>query len=71
MAHTTLRVTGMTCAHCVRAVTTALEAAPGVKRAQVDLQSGRAVIDYDEKRVTPRQLANAVMEEGYTAEETT
>jgi copper chaperone len=71
MGQTTLKVSGMTCTHCVRAVTTALEAAPGVTRAQVDLQSGRAVVDYDEKRVTPRELANVVMEGGYAAEETT
>ena len=61
----------MSCVHCVHAVTTALESAPGVTRAQVDLQRGRAVVDYDETRVTPRELANVVMDEGYTAEETT
>lgn len=71
MAQTTLKVTGMSCTHCVRAVMTALEGARGVTRAQVDLQLGRAVVDYDESRVTPRELANVVMDEGYTAEETT
>jgi copper chaperone len=71
MAQATLKVTGMSCTHCVHAVTAALEAAPGVKRAQVDLQAGRAVVDYDETRVTPRQLANVVADEGYAAEETT
>jgi copper ion binding protein len=71
MAQATLKVRGMSCNHCVHAVTTALEAAPGVTRAQVDLQQGRAVIDYDESRVTPRELASVVMDEGYEAEETT
>jgi copper chaperone len=71
MAQTTLKVSGMTCAHCVRAVTTALEAAPGVRRAEVDLQRGRAVVEFDETRVSPRELASVVLDEGYAAEETT
>jgi copper chaperone len=66
-----LKVSGMSCGHCVQAVTTALENAPGVTRAQVDLQRGRAVVEYDETRVTPRQLASVVMDEGYGAEEAT
>ena len=71
MATTTLKVSGMTCQHCVRAVTQALESQDGVTDAQVDLQAGRARVEYDEGRVTPDQLANAVTDEGYTAEEAT
>jgi copper chaperone len=69
MATTTLKVTGMSCEHCVRAVTNALKETAGVREAQVDLKGGRAVVDYDEGKTNPRQLANAVMDEGYTAEE--
>jgi copper ion binding protein len=69
MATATLKVTGMTCQHCVRAVTGALEAHEGVTRAQVDLQAGRAVVEYDESSTSARELANVVAEEGYEAEE--
>jgi copper chaperone len=69
MATTTLKVHGMTCDHCVRSVRQALESQEGVARADVDLQAGRANVDFDESRVTPRELANAVAEEGYEAEE--
>ena len=69
MATTTLKVSGMTCQHCVRAVTQALESQDGVTDTQVDLEAGRARVEYDEGRVTPDQLANAVTDEGYTAEE--
>ena len=65
----TLKVKGMSCGHCVNAVTGALEQVPGVKSAVVDLQAGRAQVDYDETRATPAELVGAVMEEGYTAEE--
>ena len=70
MATATLKVTGMSCEHCVRAVTSALQDTDGVRRAEVDLKAGRAVVDYDESKTSPRALANAVMDEGYSAEET-
>ena len=69
MSTATLKVTGMSCDHCVRAVTAALQKSPGVRSAQVDLKAGRATVDYDEQQTSPRVLANAVMDEGYTAEE--
>lgn len=69
MATATLKVTGMSCDHCVRAVTSALKNSAGVREAQVDLKGGKAVVEYDESAVTPRELANAVMDEGYSAEE--
>lgn len=69
MATATLKVTGMSCEHCVRAVTQALKGSDGVRDARVDLTAGKAVVDYDEGKTTPRALANAVMDEGYTAEE--
>ncbi|HJQ63003.1 MAG TPA: copper ion binding protein [Burkholderiales bacterium] len=71
MAKTTLKISGMTCQHCVRAVTQALESQEGVSRAEVDLQAGRAEVEYDAGRVTPASLATAVMDEGYSAEEVT
>lgn len=68
MATTTLKVDGMTCGHCVQAVTKALKGTEGVSNAQVDLQAGRAQVEYDESRTEPRALAEVVTEEGYTAE---
>ncbi len=68
MATTTLKVGGMSCGHCVMAVTNALKGVPGVKDAKVDLQGGRAVVEYDAP-ATPRDLVGAVLEEGYTAEQ--
>ncbi len=58
-------ITGMTCGHCVRAVTGALAKVPGVARVQeVDLERGEALVEGspDEQAV----LA-AVREEGYEA----
>lgn len=69
MARTKLNVTGMTCHHCARAVTSALEGVDGVRSARVDLDALTALIDYDEARTDPQRLAAAVAEAGYTAEE--
>ena len=60
----TLEITGMTCGHCVRAVTAALRAVPGVTAVDVKLEDGRARIAGD---ADPAQLIAAVAAEGYRA----
>ncbi len=42
---TTARINGMTCAHCVRAVFTALGGVEGVSRADVSV--GQAIVEHD------------------------
>lgn len=69
MATATLKVTGMSCEHCVRAVTEALENTAGVQRAKVDLEAGSARVEYDESKTSPRELAASVLNGGYEAEE--
>lgn len=59
---TTATIKGMTCAHCVRAVFTALGGVPGIERADVSI--GRAVIEHDGS-VTPDQIRDAVAVAGY------
>lgn len=41
----TIKVKGMSCAHCVKAVTSALEAIDGVGHVQVSLERGEAAFD--------------------------
>lgn len=60
----TLQVGGMTCEHCVRAVTKALEAVAGVETAEVSLTGGRARVDGE---ADPQALLRAVAKEGYEA----
>ncbi|MEU9826982.1 heavy-metal-associated domain-containing protein [Micromonospora chersina] len=40
----TYAVAGMTCEHCVRAVTEELSALPGVEEVRIDLASGTATV---------------------------
>ena len=66
MAHSTLKIQGMTCNHCVTRVAKALKAVPGVQDAQVDLRKAEAVVTYDETKVALEKLSFAVIEAGYT-----
>ena len=63
---TTFHVEGMTCGHCVRHVTKALEAVPGVSRSEVDLDRGRATVEHDPS-VTAASLIAALADAGYDA----
>ncbi len=60
-----LRVSGMTCAHCVRAVSAAVAAVPGVSHVSVDLESGRVRL---EGTPDPADVRAAIEAEGYQAE---
>jgi copper chaperone CopZ len=64
MTTTTVTVTGMTCDHCVRAVSTEVGGLPGVTGVEVDLASGRVTIESAEA-LDPAVLAAAVDEAGY------
>lgn len=64
LATQTFAVAGMSCAHCVQAVTAELAKLPGVLDVQVDLASGVATVRSD--RELPREaVAAAVDEAGY------
>ena len=61
-----IKVTGMTCNHCVMAVKKALERTPGIERVvEVSLERGEAIV---EGRPDPRAVVAAIEEEGYQAE---
>jgi copper chaperone len=60
-----LDITGMTCDHCVHAVTGALKEVQGVSDATVSLEEKKAVVTADEVDISA--LIAAVEEEGYTA----
>ena len=61
-----LEIQGMTCMHCVKAVTEALSGVPGVTKVQdVNLEKGTAAV---EGSPAPDALVAAVKEAGYQAE---
>jgi copper chaperone len=59
-----LKITGMTCAHCVQSVTRALQGVPGVDKAEVDLAGGVAHV---RGQADSAALIAAVQDAGYVA----
>ena len=66
MESTVLKITGMTCEHCVRAVQKSLLAVPGVKKAEVSLADKKAILSHDGP-LNIKEAIQAVENEGYTA----
>ncbi len=65
MTSLTLSISGMTCGHCVAAVSNALKSVEGVQ--VEDVRIGTAKVQYDESKVSAAHLAQLVTEEGYVA----
>ena len=65
MATATYRVEGMTCDHCVHAVTTELLLVPGVEAVRVDLGDGTVEVVSAEP-LSDDDVRDAVDEAGYT-----
>ncbi|HEV3105256.1 MAG TPA: heavy-metal-associated domain-containing protein [Trinickia sp.] len=62
------KVEGMSCQHCVAAVTNAIHAHDPGARVQVELQDGRVRVDSGERA---EQLAAAITDAGYTVKSVT
>lgn len=65
MQHLTLHIEGMSCGHCLNAVSRALTALPGVELESVRM--GRADLRYDERQLNPARIEAAVADAGYRA----
>ena len=60
-----LSIAGMTCEGCVKSVTKALCAVPGVTRVDVSLDRGEAVILHDPAQAPLSKLRTAVEDAGF------
>ena len=61
---TTIKIKGMSCNHCVMAVTRALNEIEGIKNVKVDLAKGEA--DFDEVKPVDMDLVRkAIRKAGY------
>lgn len=59
-----IKIKGMSCQHCVMAVTRALNSVDGIKDVKVDLASGVATFE-ETKAVDPALIAGAIKKAGY------
>lgn len=63
MKSTTLKVEGMSCAHCVNSVEGALKGLGA--DAKVDLAGGSVAVSYDEGKLSLTAIKDAIEEQGY------
>lgn len=61
---TTIRIKGMTCPHCVMAVTKVLSGIEGIRDVRVDLEKGEAVFS-EEKPLDRALIRERIAKAGY------
>ncbi|HLR51458.1 MAG TPA: copper chaperone CopZ [Candidatus Avamphibacillus sp.] len=65
MKELTLDVKGMSCAHCKSSVEGALGELDGVSSIDVNLDTGKVDVKYDEAKVSAGAMREAVEDQGY------
>jgi copper chaperone len=65
MTKTIINVDGMSCEHCVKAVTGAISALSGVSSVLVSLENNTATVEYDASASSLEAIKAAIVEEGY------
>jgi len=66
---TTTPAFGMSCEHCVRAVTNALNGIEGVKDVTASLEDKNAQIVFDDELTNPGAFESVIIEEGFQVTE--
>ncbi|WP_243544520.1 heavy-metal-associated domain-containing protein [Pseudodesulfovibrio tunisiensis] len=64
----TIKINGMSCQHCVKSVTEALQQIDGITDVKVDLLAGTATYD-EEKSVDPATVRDAIIRIGFEVAE--
>ncbi|MFT3952608.1 MAG: cation transporter [Oscillospiraceae bacterium] len=62
---TIIKVGGMSCGNCVKAVKTAVEALAGVESAAVDLESGLATVTHDPAQAPVAAIKEVIESKGF------
>lgn len=65
MATKELKIEGMSCDHCKKAVTDALKEVSGIDSVNVDLEVGKAIVTFDPAQASEELMKEAVEEAGY------
>jgi copper chaperone len=61
-----LKVEGMSCEHCAKAVTNAVSGISGTQDVSVDLKGGTVSFNFDSGKAALDVIEAAISEEGYT-----
>jgi copper ion binding protein len=67
MEKTTIDVQGMSCEHCVKAVTDAVKDLDGVDKVKVSLKKNSATVKYDDAKIELDGIKSAIRQAGFEA----
>ncbi len=65
MEKAVIKVEDMSCEHCVKAVTNAVAALPGIGSVAVSLDAGTATVEYDSNIVGLAKIKAEIEDQGY------
>lgn len=65
MGKNSIQVEGMSCEHCVKAITRAVEALPGIREVAVDLEAGTVAVEHDSVQSPLEKIMFEIEEQGY------
>jgi len=65
MAKTVINVDGMSCEHCVKAITSAVGAVPGVSGVSVDLDGKTVTVEHDPEKAPIDKIKFEIEDQGY------
>ncbi|NLZ82812.1 MAG: copper chaperone CopZ [Clostridiales bacterium] len=65
MENSIINVEGMSCQHCVNAITNGVGGLEGVNKVQVSLENKTVSIDYNSDKVTLDKIKAEIEEQGY------
>lgn len=65
MEKTTLKVEGMSCGHCVKAVESSVGELAGVKGVKVDLENGLVNVEFNKQEVSLETIKETIDDQGY------
>ncbi|MEI0604120.1 heavy-metal-associated domain-containing protein [Brachyspira alvinipulli] len=67
MKNVTIKINGMGCQNCVKAVTEELTSLDGINKVNVSLENACAEIEYDESKINTDKMISAIKELEYEA----
>lgn len=68
MEQVTLKVSGMSCGHCVNAIESGVGQLSGVNKVKVHLSEGKVDVEYNPQEVSLEKVKEAIDDQGYDVE---
>lgn len=65
----TLKVSGMSCDHCKKAVETSVGVLPGVTKVEAVVDQGKVNVSFDPSKVNLNDIKKAIEDAGYEVQE--